>query len=100
MAEQGSTGPCCFHCNAVLDVPAGPVGRSATCASCDSDIRVCLNCQFYDPNSYNECSEPMAERVVDKDRANFCDYFALGVQHSESANDRDAALKKLNELFK
>ncbi|MBF0341324.1 MAG: hypothetical protein HQL95_10245 [Magnetococcales bacterium] len=39
------------------------------------DTRVCLNCRFHDPGSYNECRETVAERIVDKDKANFCEEF-------------------------
>ncbi|MBF0190432.1 MAG: hypothetical protein HQL99_04700 [Magnetococcales bacterium] len=39
------------------------------------ETRVCLNCRFHDTGSYNECRESVAERIVDKDRSNFCDFF-------------------------
>ncbi|MBF0127876.1 MAG: hypothetical protein HQM02_11800 [Magnetococcales bacterium] len=56
-------------------LPATGFGRSDTCAGCSKDTRVCLNCRFHDPGSYNECRETVAERMVDKERANFCDHF-------------------------
>ena len=37
-----------------------------------------MNCRFYDSSAYNDCSEPAADRVVEKDKANFCDYFSAG----------------------
>lgn len=93
--------PHCFSCGAVLELPDGPIGRSATCDNCDADIRCCRNCQFYDVDSYNECREPSAERVVEKERANFCDFFSLAVGEKNAAGDpREAALKKLDDLFK
>lgn len=98
MSEEN---PICFSCKKTLLVADGPIGRSATCDSCDADIRCCLNCTFYDPNSYNECHEPSAERVVDKDRANFCDFFRLGTANVVDAKKSDdEALKKLDDLFK
>lgn len=100
MSEKDANSPMCFHCKTALQLPSGPVGRTATCDSCDSDIRVCLNCKFYDPNSYNECGEPMSERVVDKDRSNFCDYFVLSGGKNANDDERDAALKNLDNLFK
>lgn len=90
----------CFSCKQKLEVPEGPVGRMATCDHCGADIRCCFNCGFYDTASYNECREPMAERVVNKDRANFCDYFSLGRKDNEAGDDKQAALKKLDDLFK
>jgi len=59
-----------------------------------------LQCKFYDPGSYNECKEVIAGGVVDKDRANFCDYFVLkGAKGSEGG--REAMAKQaLEDLFK
>ncbi len=64
----------CFHCqkpNPIL----GHVGRKDECFSCKTDLHSCKNCGFYDPKSYNECKEPSADVVKEKDRANFCDYY-------------------------
>ncbi|MBF0428298.1 MAG: hypothetical protein HQL94_05195 [Magnetococcales bacterium] len=63
----------CWSCGAML--PATGFGRSDTCSGCSKDTRVCLNCRFHDPGSYNECRETVAERVLDKERATFCDLF-------------------------
>ncbi|MCI0723235.1 MAG: hypothetical protein L0338_30375 [Acidobacteria bacterium] len=55
---------------------ARKVLRTDTCPQCDSDLHACKNCQFYDRQYHNECRETQAEWVSDKERANFCDYFA------------------------
>lgn len=93
----------CFHCRAVLQFEALP-GRSASCDSCHSDVRVCLNCRHYDAQSYNECREPVAERVVDKDRRTFCDYFSPAPTgndpRAQQTNTKADVLKKLDDLFK
>ena len=54
------------------------VGRRDTCPRCGVDLHACRQCRFYDTTAYNECREPQAERVLDKIRSNFCDYFAPG----------------------
>ena len=87
----------CHHCKKELDLTAKPA-RGETCPHCASDLRVCLNCRFYDTNSYNECAEPMAERVVDKDRSNFCEYFALG--DGPAGGPEEDKMKGLKDLFK
>ncbi len=64
-------------------------------------MHACLNCEFYDPTCHNECRETMAERVVDKDRANFCEYFAparRGRLAREST--AKAAAQSLDALFR
>lgn len=42
----------------------------------------------------------MAERVVDKEKSNTCDYFRLGAGVKESQDAAAAALKRLDDLFK
>ena len=93
--------PYCYNCGSKLDLPSGPVGRGDYCEKCNSDIRVCRNCLHYDTSSYNERREPMAERVVDKTKGNFCDYFSIQSGPQEkTADPKEDALKKLDDLFK
>jgi len=56
-------------------------------------------CHFYDTSSYNECKEPMANRVLDKEKANFCDFFKLAGA-SDRGPDKDKLLDAANSLFK
>jgi hypothetical protein len=94
--------PQCFSCKQALGLKPGAfVGRRDTCHNCDSDIHVCYNCKHYDLKSYNECREPQAERVIEKDKSNFCDYFHLtgSMPDSQDTNKADA-LKNLDDLFK
>lgn len=67
----------CFNCSAELSFGFTP-GRREECPKCGADVHVCRNCKNYDKNAYNECREPQADVVKEKDRANFCDYFQLG----------------------
>lgn len=66
----------CYSCKKQIPVVEKP-GRSETCPHCEADVRCCLNCRFYDPKSSNQCRETQAERVLDKDRGNFCEYFSF-----------------------
>ncbi len=60
-----------------------------------------MNCAFYDPSAYNACREPQAERVLDKDRANRCDYFAPAREGRGSVESPQAKQKAaLDALFK
>ncbi|MBE9546967.1 MAG: hypothetical protein IMF10_05685 [Proteobacteria bacterium] len=91
----------CHHCKKELDIDR-KVGRRDTCPFCDADLHVCLNCRFRDPGAYNQCRETQAERVIDKERSNFCDYFdfrdaAPGESREEK---RQRAKEKLETLFK
>lgn len=42
----------------------------------------------------------MAERVVDKERANFCEYFTPAKAGARPAADKPSARARLDELFK
>ncbi|AEJ62036.1 hypothetical protein Spith_1777 [Spirochaeta thermophila DSM 6578] len=90
----------CHACGAPIEVEK--VYRSTLCPSCGKEARVCLNCRFYDPNAHWECRETIPERVAEKDRANFCDYFTP--REEDHAGDRNAeerrrARKALEDLF-
>lgn len=76
------------------------VGRQALCPSCGSDLHCCLNCSFYDVGAYNDCREPQAERVLDKTRSNFCDFFRFKQTENSSESSDLSPKVKLEELFK
>ena len=78
------------------------VPREEECPSCRRDLKVCLNCENYDQAAYNQCKEPNAERVVEKDRRNFCDYFKIRQTNSSSqkSQSKEEILKDLDNLFK
>ena len=90
----------CYNCNKDLILESTEnVSRSAECDFCHTDLRCCMMCEFYDTTAYNECKEPMADRIVDKDKANFCDYFKIN-QGSTGAQKKDDALSAAEALFK
>jgi hypothetical protein len=91
----------CYKCTKALpDTYNILVSRSDSCPFCSADIRCCRNCHFYDPNSYNECKESNAERITEKEKANFCDYFKLGDNGKDLEKQRQDALAKAAALFK
>lgn len=95
----------CHNCNNPLSllVSSGKVfvGRKDECPQCKEDLHICLNCQFYDTGAYNSCRESSAEVVLDKDRANFCDYFVFlqGDRRDSSTGGKEELLAAAEELF-
>lgn len=63
----------CWHCGRGLT--AADYGRETNCPDCGKPTRACRNCRHYAPGRPNECIEPMVERVLEKERANFCELF-------------------------
>lgn len=91
----------CFYCQKPLPehLLEEKISRRTECPSCSRELRVCKMCKYYDPSSYNECREPNAERVVDKEKTNFCDYFHLSGNQSQN-EDRQNLIDAANMLFK
>jgi hypothetical protein len=90
----------CFHCGRQIEIKER-VGFRDTCPACDRPLHVCLNCEFYDPAYNNQCRETQAERVVDKDRANFCEYFSARTADANPRLSKAGDVRaKLDDLFK
>jgi hypothetical protein len=64
----------CHRCGHELH-PVSAIQRTDSCPHCRSDLKCCLNCRLHDPGANNQCREPQAEWVAEKDKANFCEFF-------------------------
>jgi hypothetical protein len=68
----------CYHCQKQIPMLGSfKITRTEDCPYCSTSLHCCRMCKFYDPTVYNECREDNAERLTDKEKANFCDYFNL-----------------------
>lgn len=90
----------CWKCGGELpDIPL-PLARLAECPHCRAQLHVCRQCKFYDPTVGQQCREPVAESVTDKQRANFCGYFQLNPNAYSATPDKTAAARsQLDVLF-
>jgi len=88
----------CYFCHNAVDVD-DKIFRKDDCPHCGQDLHCCFQCRFYEKGRQNDCKESRAERVVDKDRANFCDYFEFGSSIVEKPEEGDVK-QKLEDLFK
>ena len=91
----------CHNCGEPWTINGNP-GRGETCMKCRVDLRVCLNCQSYDPRAAEQCRERRADLVHEKHVGNFCEYFEFVKREwvgKEIKNAREEAarahLKKL-----
>ncbi len=89
----------CFSCGQSVDY-VDKVGFRADCMHCHADVHVCRNCHFYDPKVYNECREPAAEVVREKDRANYCEFFQPSGRDVQGVNTVDELMSAAEALFK
>jgi len=91
----------CVGCNREISLgPGERVGFRDACEGCDTDLHSCVHCAHYEPGAYNDCREPSAERVGDRERANRCDWFQPGGGGGARDSARGAALASLDSLFK
>jgi len=87
----------CWSCGAQLR--AVDYAREGACVSCRKQTHVCRNCQFFQPGLANDCQEPIAEAVGDKERANFCDYFEPTKSAYQPKADADTLKTAADNLF-
>ncbi len=91
----------CWKCGASITDQPLPLGRVAECAACRSDLHVCRMCEFYDTRVAASCRETVADEVLDKERANFCAYFAVRPNTYPGREDESSAAARvqLEALF-
>jgi len=65
----------CWKCGGPIHGLPMPLARLAECRLCHAELHVCRLCEFYDRKVADQCREPVADSVKEKERANFCGYF-------------------------
>ena len=100
MSNRTSDNVACYYCGHGLS--GTKPGRLDMCPECGKYLHVCRMCAHYDPKETSkQCGEDDAEKVHDKQAANFCDYFTF----SNRAFDADGitahtrARSELSALF-
>jgi len=74
----------CWHCGHTLN--DGDYARDHYCSSCGKPTLACRNCEYFSTSAPNQCREPVADPVSDKERSNFCGYFKAIARNIESQN--------------
>ena len=90
----------CYSCKKLLEHQTGEkVFRNEECPFCQASLRCCKMCKHFDMTAYNECQEPVAERLLEKERANFCEFFSMAGEQN-SGPEKNILLNAANSLFK
>lgn len=78
-----------------------PYSRYEECSACKADLHTCLMCREYEPAISDGCREDRADFVLEKEKANFCDYFKPRAGAFQQKDDSQAkeARARLAELF-
>ena len=91
----------CAACAAVL-----PIAHSSLeqCPQCRAALHACRQCTHFEPARRFQCTQPIVERLADKNAANTCDAFALRVTVERDASPDgprpDDIRRSFNNLFK
>ncbi len=91
----------CWKCGSPLPEMRFPFSRYEECTVCKADLHVCRLCREYDPALADNCREDRAEYTLDKEKANFCDYFRprSGAYQPQDDGKAREARARLAELF-
>jgi hypothetical protein len=94
----------CWKCGANIELKPGErVTSRDECTQCGADLHSCRNCRFYDTSRNNQCAEPQAEWVRNKEASNYCDYFepsSRAAARIASSSASENAKKKFDSLFR
>jgi hypothetical protein len=93
----------CHACGNEIDLGlARAAGRREECPHCRAPLHACRNCTAFDETARYGCREPQAEPPLDKDAANYCDFFVFrkGPAAPKEEDPRAKALADLEALFK
>ena len=64
----------CRDCGQKIDSYAN-LSLNAACSKCSAALHSCVNCSSFDPAARFECTQPIAERLPSKTKANDCELF-------------------------
>ena len=91
----------CWNCGKGLEDVPQPISRQATCGTCFHELHCCRLCIHFRTDVHSSCEEDRADPPVNKDTANFCDWFAPRPDAYATGADTagDTARAKLDALF-
>lgn len=91
----------CWNCGHDLaDVPR-PISRHEHCRQCFEALHACRQCRHYRSDLNSRCLEDRADPPMNKENANFCDYFRPhgGAFSRQRPQRSEAAQSRLDSLF-
>jgi hypothetical protein len=91
----------CAACGAALPIAHASLTE---CPNCRAALHACRQCTHFEPARRFECTQPVIERIADKNARNECDGFALRVTVERDASPDgprpDDIRRSFNNLFK
>jgi hypothetical protein len=88
----------CWNCGANIAEIDRKITFRAFCEACQADLHCCKNCKFYKPGQPNDCLIPGTEYYSDRQKANYCEEFA--VLGTFKPSQKEDSKKRFDDLFK
>ena len=94
-------GVVCWNCGCSLEEIPRPISRHANCPECFEDLHCCRLCTHFAPRLTGQCDDDRADPPVQKESANFCEFFRplSGAYEDVRGSRRDVARQQLDALF-
>jgi hypothetical protein len=90
----------CYSCKSKI-VIQDKIAFRQDCDKCGNALHSCVQCQHYDPKVYNECKETMADRILEKQKSNYCEFFSASPKTSAVGDTKKVdLLAQAEALFK
>ena len=91
----------CWKCGTDLKSVPRPFSRFAECTACKTELHVCRMCRHYNPRYVGQCDHDFADKVLVKDKSNFCSHFRprSGAYQGGAGGEREKAQEELESLF-
>ena len=86
----------CAACAAVLPVASASLTE---CPHCRAPLHACRQCAHFEPGRRFECTQPVVERIADKNARNECDAFALRVTVERDASPDSTRPSDIRRAF-
>jgi hypothetical protein len=94
----------CWNCGRPTGIQH-KVSRHDRCDNCGADLHTCRGCRHFEPGRRYQCRETVESNVLDKEKANFCDFFQMrqvmktagGV--STKVETKEDRRKRFDDLF-
>ena len=94
-------GVVCWNCGCSLEDIPRPISRHANCPKCFEDLHCCRLCVHFAPRLTGQCDDDHADPPVQKESANFCEFFRplSDAYEDVRGSRRDVARRQLDALF-
>lgn len=91
----------CWKCGTDLKSVPRPFSRFAVCPECKTDLHVCRMCRYYDLKYVGRCSHDFADKVLEKEKSNFCSHFRPNPDAYQGGEkgEKQKAQQELESLF-